>query len=250
VDEDYDESAASALMGLAGATSTSASVSTPTSQSAAADGSLSPDKRPESSLGKRPFLDEEHAKGSNQESSKRVKNGSPTQAVSPSGEETTDAPRSPVAPATENTVNGNGPSSTTESGSGPADAEAEPEASVEEEAKSNKAGSPPHEQTGASDAPLPTRESTPTESEGQPMDVDDSPSKDVASNNAIQQPPQAAGDVGDVGDAGDADDADDGKEEEEGQINEETADTSNGIAASTEQAEEAGTGTDVATSTA
>ncbi|SPO31231.1 probable TPR-containing protein Mql1 [Ustilago trichophora] len=74
VDEDYDEGAADALMGLAGAASASVSA---TPVAPASDRAHSPDKRAESSLGKRPFTaDEEKGVNGPEDSYKRAKSGS------------------------------------------------------------------------------------------------------------------------------------------------------------------------------
>lgn len=74
VDEDYDEGAADALMGLAGAASASASAA----PAASSERGHSPDKRAESSLGKRPFAEEEKAANGPEDSYKRAKNGNAT----------------------------------------------------------------------------------------------------------------------------------------------------------------------------
>lgn len=81
VDEDYDEGAADALMGLAGAASaSSASVATaapaPVSPVATSDRASSAEKRAESSLGKRPYAEEERAVDEPEDSYKRAKSGS------------------------------------------------------------------------------------------------------------------------------------------------------------------------------
>ena len=87
VDEDYDEGAADALMGLAGAASASASAPVAPPVTDPSDRAQSPDRRVESSLGKRPLAEEERSSNGPEDSYKRAKSGnSSITAASAAGE--------------------------------------------------------------------------------------------------------------------------------------------------------------------
>ncbi|SNX86681.1 probable TPR-containing protein Mql1 [Melanopsichium pennsylvanicum] len=95
VDEDYDEGAADALMGLAGAASASVSaIPAPAPQS---NRGHSPDKRAESSLGKRPFAEDEKNVYDPEDSHKRAKSaaGGDADATTKLGSNSISAPIKP-----------------------------------------------------------------------------------------------------------------------------------------------------------
>lgn len=183
VDEDYDEGAADALMGLAGAASASASVATPAPApapvlvpavpaSAASDRATSPEKRAESSLGKRPFAEEEKGADEPEDSYKRAKSGS--------------------AAAVEAEVTGAGSSEV----SGPAKPEATAERASVEAEKENAAATPPPVQA---EAVSPKANSNAADTSTQPMDIDGrepskGPSEAAASpaDGSVKDSPPAA----------------------------------------------------------
>ncbi|GAC97727.1 hypothetical protein PHSY_005314 [Pseudozyma hubeiensis SY62] len=153
VDEDYDEGAADALMGLAGAASASApSMATPIAAPAApvatSDRAPSPERRAASSLGKRPYADEEKAADEREDSYKRAKSGS---AAAVEAEVTSSSARLDEAPE-------------------PAQSEAIAQAESAEQPKETTAATPPPPPAAAV-APE-SRSNAASESNAQPMDVD------------------------------------------------------------------------------
>lgn len=188
VDEDYDEGAADALMGLAGAASASA-------PQPAADRGQSPEKRADSLLGKRPFADENADSAAGEESSKRSKNGVTSEPV-PTEK---DSSESKAAPA--NDSPGDNPSEAPAAGkiAEPAVGDKVPEpTAAENDATGDKASTP----TQATQADEPKG----TDSTKEDAEVKNTtPVVAVVASNSVE---------------------DDSKEEEEGQINEEEGDVS------------------------
>uniref|UniRef100_V5ECX2 Uncharacterized protein n=2 Tax=Kalmanozyma brasiliensis (strain GHG001) TaxID=1365824 RepID=V5ECX2_KALBG len=219
VDEDYDEGAADALMGLAGAASASAAATlvAPAPPAAAADRASSPDKRTESSLGKRPYSEEDKSASGLEDSYKRVKSGSAAagEAVDPvnAGSNGVAAPTETEAPAARQGSEGRKePAAVTP----PAKA-----ASPKVTEKVPESVSQPMEEDAPAAPKTITEAATVTK---EPSPAADAPSKaPEAEAKSTPAPAPASAEASTAADSSKAAAAnDDGAEEEEGEINEDS----------------------------